>query len=123
MKLKVPLQAGTFFTLQGGYAIFFQDQSPGEVSIGVQYNMSSMLSVWELEREGNHVGFYFHSPFAVENKGGVLVAFAESKKGKATESKLMLRHDTVMVYDIAGCGALAISTKVSPEILSIIEEQ
>jgi len=70
-----------------------------------------------------HVGFFFESPFKTENKGNVLLTFMESKRGKATTAKLMIRHESVMVFDVPGCGAMALSTKLSPEMASIIQEQ
>ena len=123
MKTLVPLQEGTFFSLAHGYALFCQDVPACELELGSKYNMSTMLSVWDLLLDKQHVGFFFHSPFHTTCKGGFLCAYLEGKRGKATESKLMLRHDSVMVFDLPSCGAIAVSTKLSPEMANIIQEQ
>ena len=123
MKLKVPLQAGTFFSFQQGHILLCRDMRPCELELGAQYSISEMLSVWDVNHQGEHVGFFFFSPFKIECGGGYLVAFREATRGQATSSKLMLRHDSVMVYDLPGCGAMALSTKLSPEMESVIQEQ
>lgn len=123
MKLLVTYQGGTFFSIEKGYILFFNDCPPCEVSIGAPYNAGASLDVNEVIKDGKHIGFFLYSPLKVTNTGVSLTAFAESKRGKAKTSKLMIRHENIMVYDMPGCGGLAISTKISDELKEILQEQ
>ena len=123
MQNRVLLESGVFYSMEDGYILLFADLQPGELVKGREYTLNSMLRMWDLMRNEVCVGFFFYSPFKVESKGGYLVTFMETKRGKATDSKLLIRHEKVMVYDVQGCGAMALSTKVSTEMLSIMMEQ
>lgn len=124
MKSVIDFLGGEFYALADGYAVVFKDTPAGTVfERGSEYDLNSMLSMWDLNSEGAHVGFFFYTAMKVENRGGYLLTFMESKRGKAKEGKLVIRHPEVMVYDFPGCGALAITTKVSEQMHSILMEQ
>jgi hypothetical protein len=123
MITKVPLEDGVFYSVEDGYAFLLKSMEPGLLEKGSEYTLSTMLRMWDLTRDGEQVGFFFSSAFRVESKGGYLVTFMETKREKATTSKLIIRHEKLMVYDLPGCGAMALSTKVSPEVLSVLMEQ
>lgn len=84
-----------------------------------------MFEMWEALQNKKPIGFYFQSAFKVENRGGYLLTFMESKRGQAKTSNLVIRNDQdgLIVYDFEGCGSLAISTKVSQFVHNILETQ
>jgi hypothetical protein len=123
MRTRVPLEGGVFYSMEDGFVLCFSNQEPGLLAKGEEYKLNTMLRMWDLTSEEKPVGFFFSSPFKMESRGGYLVTFMEAKREKATASKLVIRHDSVMVYDVEGCGSMALSTKVSPEVLSILMEQ
>jgi hypothetical protein len=95
----------------------------GTFMIGNKIQAATMMQLFELEREGVKVGFFLYSAFKVVNKGGVLLTYLESKKGKAEKSLVVFRHPSLVVYDIEGCGSIAVSTLVNDRISSILNEQ
>lgn len=125
MKTRIDFESGMFYSIADGHAIVFENIPAGtEFLRGTEYNLNSMFSMWDLNSiGGDHVGFFFYTAMKVENKSGYLLTFMESKRGKAKDGKLVIRHPNVMVYDFAGCGALAISTRVSEHMHSILMEQ
>lgn len=123
MRSLIPFEGGVFYALGQGYATLFADTPPSEFELGNKFAMPSMLDMWELKRGGEHVGFYLYSAFSVINGYGYLATFMEAKRGKAKECELQIRHPHVMVYSFPGCGALAVTTKVSERMLSILLEQ
>jgi hypothetical protein len=123
MKSLIRFESGTFYQLGDGYAIVFETIEPAVFTIAAEYPLNSMLTMWDLVKDGRNVGFFFYTAMKVENKGGVLVTFMESKRGLATEGGLVIRNPEVMVYDFPGCGAMAVSTKVNDQMLSILLEQ
>lgn len=123
MKSRIDFEAGLFYHLGEGYAITFDTLPPSNYTLGQEYNLNSMLSMYDLILDGNHVGFYFYSGFKIQNKGGFIVAYTESKRGKAKDGSLIIRHPEVMVYDFPNCGAMAVSTKINEAVMSIFMEQ
>ena len=123
MRSLIPFEGGVFYELGQGYATLFVDTPPAEFELGSKFSMPSMLELWELKKDGELAGFYMYSAFSVVNGFGYLATFMESKRGKAKECELHLRHPHLMVYSFPGCGALAVTTKVSDRMLSILLEQ
>jgi hypothetical protein len=124
MRTSIAFEPGEFYSLSDGHAIVFDKAPAGTVfERGSEYSLNSMFSMWDLTLAGKHAGFFFYTALKVENRSGFLVTFMESKRGKAQEGRLVIRHPEVMVYDFPGCGAMAISTKVSDHMYSILMEQ
>lgn len=122
-KSVVPYEAGYFYSLSAGHCILFEDSKPGIFELGNKFQLDSMFEMWELLRNSNHVGFYFYSGFTVDNKGGFIITFMEAKRGKAKESVLSIRHPDIMLFSYPSCGAIAVSTRVSDHMKSILLEQ
>ena len=82
-----------------------------------------MFQVYSLHQDSQPVGFFLYSGFKVVNRGGVLFTYLESKRGKATDGKVVFRDPLLVVYDIVGCGSVAVSTTINDRISSILSEQ
>lgn len=125
MKNLVDLDDGIFYSLGDGFVVLNRPTGPCTFVRGVEFTLNSMISMWELFVEGEKepVGFFFYTAVTTVNKGGFLLAYREAKRGAAKECQLIIRNDMLMVYDYPGCGALAITTKVNPTMLSIIQGQ
>ena len=123
MQTHLDLEAGTFYALGQGHIIVTSPVPAGTFELGIKFALNSMFEMWELTRNNVAVGYYFYSGFNVENKGGFIITYLDSKRGKATACTLLIRRPEFMVYDYPSCGALVISTKVNPRIHSILLEQ
>ncbi len=117
------IEPGIFYAVDKGHVVTNEQVAAGPFSIGNQYQLNTMFQMYDLLRDGLAVGYYFYSAFKVINKGGVLVTCLESKKGKATESRVVVRQPELVVYDLPGCGSMAITTKINDGIQSILTEQ
>lgn len=116
-------EAGIIRTVGQAHLMTFKTTPPSVFEVGARIEAATMMQVSELLLDKVHVGFYFYSAFKVANKGGVLVTYLESKKGKAKDSSVVFRHPELVVYDIAGCGSVAVSTKMNKQLASILDEQ
>jgi hypothetical protein len=123
MKMLIDVRAGEFYALDKGHAIFNHDRGPSEYSLGSKFELNAMFDMWSLCSGDEQVGYYFVSGFKTENKGGYVLTYMESKRGRATSHRLVIRLPELMVYDFPSCGTIAISTKVSPKVESIFMEQ
>lgn len=123
MKSLLPTEAGIIQALGEGHIMTLEDCPPGEFEKGIRIEAATMLQVWELLRDGKSCGFFFYSAFKVVNKGGVLFTYLEAKKGKAKDSTIVFRDPALVVYDVVGCGSIAIPTKVNERMLGILKEQ
>jgi hypothetical protein len=123
MKTLVKTEGGIIQALDDGHILTIEDMPPGEFERGNKIEATTMLQVWELLRDGRSCGFFMYSAFKVENKGGVLVTFQESKRGKAKAGNLVFRDRNLVLYDIPGCGSIAITTRVNDKIHDILKEQ
>jgi hypothetical protein len=125
MRTHLNLEAGTFYSIGQGHVFLSLPVSPGEFELGTKFQVPTMFEMWELLREGKPVGFFFQSPFRVENKGSFIITYMQSKRGKADRCHLVVRNDKdgLMVYDYPGCGSLAVSTKVSQSMRDVLEQQ
>ena len=123
MKSLIDTEAGTFYAIGQGHMILEHDQKPGEYEAGTKIELNSMFDMYVLNRDDKPVGYYFVSAFKTENKGGYIITYMESKRGRATVHRLLIRLPEFMVYDFPACGALVVSTKVSDKVKSIFMEQ
>jgi len=123
MRSLLAQSSGLFFALGSGYALVDEDLPEGEYELGDRVDLMCMFEVFELLREGKKVGHFFTSGFTIENKGGALLTYMVSKKGKATTSETVLRTPTFVVYSYPNVGAMAISLKVNEHVKSILMEQ
>ena len=118
-----PSEAGIIHSIGLAHLMTFVNTPPSVFTLGARIQATTMLQVTELMADDTHVGFYFYSGFKVNNKGGVLVTYLESRKGKAKDATVVFRHPELVVYDVVGWGSIAISTKVNTQIASILDEQ
>ena len=123
MRSLLHIEPGLFYALGQGHMIADQPLPPGSFELGTKLELNSMFDMWLLNRLGKPVGFYFVSAFKTICKGGFILTFMESKRGKAKTHRLVIRQPEVMVYDFPGCGALAVATHVGDKVLSILTEQ
>lgn len=125
MKVRTQLEVGEFSAVGSGHVLATKPVEPGELVLGQKFNIVCMFEVWEVLQHEQLVGFYFQSAFTVVNKSGYLLTCMESKRGRATTSQLVLRNDKegLIVWAYEGCGALAVSTKVSQFVNDILDTQ
>jgi hypothetical protein len=123
LRTHLKLTKGLFYSLGSGHAVVASDMGPGTFEVGAELQLHSMMQMFELNRDGARVGFWFYSGFTVENKGGFLVSYLASKKGKAKSAKVILRHPEVMVFDVPGCGVMAVTPDINPRLADIIQGQ
>lgn len=123
MKSLIKSEAGIIQALDDGHMMTIEDCSPGVFEKGNKIQAATMMQVWELHRDGSNVGFFFYSAFKTINLGGVLVTYLETKKGKAENASIVLRSPHLVIYDVVGCGSIAVSTKVNDRLLEILKEQ
>lgn len=119
----VATEPGIIQELANGHIVTKESVPPGSFTLGTQMAAATMLQVFELLRDGVAVGFFFYSAFKVVSRGGVLVTYLEAKKGKASAASVVLRHPDLVVYDVAGCGSIAVPTLINERISSILSEQ
>jgi hypothetical protein len=125
MIVRTPLEKGEFSTVGTGHVLAIAPVVPGTLVLGQKFQIVCMFEVWEVKQNDVLVGFYFQSAFKVENKSGYLLTCMESKRGQARTHTQVLRDDKngLIVWDFGGCGALAVSTKVSALVNDILETQ
>jgi len=124
MLLIVDVEPHIFFELEKGHGVTTVAVPRGPLLLGEEFKLNIMFQMWKLlDANSMPVGFYFYSPFRVVNRGGVIATFRESKRGRAKTSRVVVRMPELVVYDVEGCGAIAVTTKVNDSIKSIITEQ
>jgi hypothetical protein len=125
LKIRTALEPGEFSAVMDGHVLATERIEPGTLDVCRKFDVVCMFGIWEVRRDQQLCGFYFHSGFQVENKGGYILTFMESKRGKASAADLVLRNDKdgLIVYSFDGCGAIAISTKVSKFVLGVFDTQ
>jgi len=123
MKARIPFSRGLFYELNRGHAVLNRDCPAGDYYLGTELQMNNILQMYELMRGDDRVGFWFYSGFSTKNQGGVLMAYQESKRGKATSSSVLLRHPEVIVFDVTGCGVIVVSPDVNQQLTEILQGQ
>lgn len=123
MKTLISWKPGVFYRLGLGHAIVNENYGPGNYELGQKFNLICMFEMWELTRDGKTVGHFFLSGMKVESKGSYILTYMESKRGKATSSQLAIRCPNFVLFDLPGCGAMAISMTVSEHMQQILEGQ
>lgn len=123
MRSLIDTEKGIFCPIGEGHILTTKSMPPSVFELGRPVEMATMFTVNELLSDGSPVGFYLYSGFKVLNKGGVLVTYMESKRGKATDGSVVFRHNDLVVYDINGCGSIAVSPSVNDMVASILSEQ
>lgn len=123
MHTLIPWNPGVFYRLGNGHAIVTEDQEPGTYELGRKFSLICMFDMWELMREGKPVGHFFLSGMKVETKGAYILTYMESKRGKATTSQVVIRCPQFILFDLPGCGAMAIGMSFSDRMQKILEGQ
>lgn len=123
LRSAIASEAGIIQAIDNGFFLTFESCPAGEFSLGAKAQAVTMLQIWELEREGVVVGFYLYSAFCCINRGGVLTTYLKHKRGKAEKASVVLRTPHLVVYDVAGCGSMAVSPTVNTKVADILKEQ
>jgi hypothetical protein len=123
MYLAIDASAGTFYSIDQGYALFVEDQRPGELTRGPAIPLKCMFQGFELLNGQKKVGYYFESPFKSKNHGGYIVAHLHNK-GPAEHVEILLKiKDLMVVYHYPNRGTMIVSPKIGEEVQIIFEEQ
>ena len=123
MKLQLDAVPGTFYALGNGFFLPLKELPfLTEVVISPPLPVHCMFDISLVTIGDERVGFYFTTRFTVENCGGYLLTYLQSK-GEATEVEVLIRTDDLIVYNYPNRGTLAITPLVSDKITTIFEEQ
>lgn len=124
-KLHLYLDAdpGYFYELEGGYAIFKEPVKSGTIVKGSQIPLNCMFEAYWLMRSGEKIGYYFVSQFQSANHGGYVVTWMNTGVGKATSVEVMLKTDSLVIFNYPNAGTLVISPLINEEISTIFSEQ
>lgn len=119
----IPWETGMFHRLGQGHAIVSEPQEPGTYTLGTKFNLICMFEMWNLMRDGQHVGYFLLSGMKVQSQGSYICTYMESKRGRAETFQLLIRCPEFLLFDYPNCGAMAISTKVGEHMQQILEGQ
>lgn len=123
LSLLIDAEAGIFCALDKGYLLPAVDLKAGtEITEFTRLPVGGMFQIQLCFINGVRVGFYFTTPFLVDNAGGYLVTHM-AKKREATETEVMIKTDELVVYHFPNCGTLAVSPLVNEDVATIFEEQ
>jgi len=123
MYLAIDATAGTFYSLDHGYAVFTSIQKRGELTRGPEIPLKCMFQGFELLSGQRKVGYFFESTFKSKNHGGYIVAQL-TNKGPAESVEVLLKiKDLLVCYHYPNRGTLIISPTISPEVDVIFSEQ
>lgn len=123
MKNLIPMTSGVFYDFFSGYAILDRDMPPCELALGRAWETTGMFQMCELMNDDIRVGFLFSSAFNTENHGSYIITYLDSRRGMAETSALLMRASNFVLFDFPECGSLAVSTRASPRVQSILDEQ
>ena len=93
-----------------------------KLEIGRQIPLAGMFELLELSHNKVRVGYLFKTSFSVINGGAYLVTFLKNK-GLAEAYEVLLKLDTLVIYNFQNRGTLAISPKVSNHLERILDNQ
>ncbi len=85
------------------------------------WNITCMFAINNMTVQGQRVGLAFRSGFKVTNGGGYLMTHMSQREPK--DFMTLVRVPEVVIFNYPNHGALAISTRLNPDVLSLIEEQ
>lgn len=122
-KLHLDAEPFTFYELGEGFALFQQPQKAGIITIGPRVPVSCMFEVYWLTRNGDKIGHYFVSQFQTVNHGAYVVTFLNNGVGKATLVEVLLKTDTLVIYNYPNRGTLIVCPVLTDDLLTIFQEQ
>ena len=93
-----------------------------ELYLGRQMPITGMFEIYELMFSDKRVAYLFRSSFTVKNGGAYLCAFLQNK-GLATDHEVLLKLDSLVVYNFPNKGTLAVSPVVAASVKKILEAQ
>jgi hypothetical protein len=121
--LPVKCDAQVFCETKRGFFYPLLEVKEGtEVSLGRQIPLSGMFDLFEVQARDLRVGYMFRSTFSVENGGGYLLAHMKTKR-LAEEHEVLLKLDSLVIYNFPNRGTLAVSPKVGSAFRKILESQ
>lgn len=87
-----------------------------------KFDLNCMLNVYSVFVKDQLSGYAFTSAFEMKNNGVNLLTRMHRYKNP-TSCNLLIRNKDLIVYNYPNSGALAVSTKVSPFLHRVLEEQ
>lgn len=118
------VEPGLFYEIDNAYVMYLEEfKAPFKATVGDKIPVTCMFDLHWLMRDDVKVGFWFESQFQVMNGGGYLCTFLHAKKAKADTVEVLVKTDALVLYNFPNRGTLVISPKVSPELLTIYDEQ
>jgi hypothetical protein len=123
MRTVIDCKPGEFYELAGLYFLPLQDLAAGTALVlGPRLPLSCMFEIHFAMIGSERVGYFLQSRFEVVNGGGYLQTYLKGK-GPAKETEVLIKDETLVVYNFPNRGALAITPLVNSEIETILTEQ
>lgn len=122
-RLYIDAEPFTFYELGEGFALFNEPQKAGNLSVGPRIPVSCMFEVYWLTRNGQKIGHYFVSQFQTVNHGAYVVTFLNNGVGKATLVEVLLKTETLVIYNYPNRGTLIVCPVLSEDLQTVFEEQ
>lgn len=119
------MEQGLFYPLGDGFFLPTKDLKAKTViepeiklaACGMFHTIHTMK-----DENGDRVGYHFTTRFPFINRGGYLVTYLKQKE-QATQCDVLIKNEFLILYDYQNRGTLAVSPTVSPELITIFEEQ
>jgi hypothetical protein len=114
-----------FYELDGGFAMFLRPMPfTHTFFVGQPIPLSCMFDAhWLVDGDEQRIGYVFSSRFQVQNAGGYIVTFMESKRGLANAVEVLIKTDDLIVFHYPNKGTMAVIPKVSVDLETILQEQ
>jgi|SRR5882672_1086670 len=113
-----------FYSTEAGFALYLKKLKQGTVlQVGARIPVLCLFKAHWLILDGEKVGYVFDSEFQVSNKGGYIMAFLEKGVGKAATVEVLVKTDTLVIYNFPNRGTLVVSPHIGADVLNILNEQ
>ena len=120
------MDIGYFYSVGNGHAlvkvkvdknIYIEAKDEDEINTG-----NCLLKLRYISIDNEKVGYYLYSYLNVKNGSGYLVCSISGKEGSAKSSLLSFRDENLILLDVSGCGAIAVSTKINQRMSNILDQ-
>ena len=113
-----------FHATDVGFALYLKEMKQGTtIRVGDKIPLACMFSAHWLTLNNEKIGYLFTSNFQVTNKGGYLLTHMNASAGKAQAVEVLVKTDTLVIYNFPGKGALIVSPKVGEDVSHIFAAQ
>lgn len=122
-RVPIDIKAGHFYSFHPMYVLMVNDvKAKTKISYN-KHNVNCMFNIHDiLDKDKNRIGYAFSSAFDILNTGTYIITKMHRHRD-INNYTVLIRTKEVILFNYPNVGALAISTKVSPFIKNIIEEQ